>query len=558
MARLKVKQMNLTGSLIPVGIPTDGVFSVSYLTESMSIPDAIDKLATETTNSNKIGNPDDGGYVDGFFNSWTNLTKISNAFDDINELLTVLVPDQAGNLDSQDLLKTFPNTFTGRISDGLDENHWGSNISGSLSTQLTIGTDFNLYTSNSATRFHAGRSGSFKGGITGSVRLGDGSIYPISRSYSEGIGSNSSGSCCSIQLTAFDTYNDIWLKANASITGSFVGTGSYEYQIGGTDGGVTNWYQLYYVGSYPSPSFSIDPSGSVIESPKWLSGISYYGNGTIIDINYQVVNLANPVYYQDRSAVTTVESDYFSHVNVGFDKIPDKADPLDALPSRTLSSNKNTLYNDIGSWTVKLRKAGKSDVTFNQDLGVKAINTHGTASTTTAEYFLDEDKRYYGVNSSSWDSSISLNDGQLQVQNGRLINGEFGDYGAFSNVDQYFYRVFTSANINYNGSITILRIGFGGIANIVGEWSGSEKLQMGFYLQSETGSVIYDLGRPVGDDIGNIKGIRNGSISGNTINWSLPMGVQTDNTDPLILITNFSESISNDFITQINISFDLG
>jgi len=37
-----------------------------------------------------IGTPTDGVYTDGFFTDWTNNTSISNAFDDVNELLALI------------------------------------------------------------------------------------------------------------------------------------------------------------------------------------------------------------------------------------------------------------------------------------------------------------------------------------------------------------------------------------------------------------------------------------------------------------------------------------
>ena len=146
-------------------------------------------------------------------------------------------------------------------------------------------------------------------------------------------------------------------------------------------------------------------------------------------------------------------------------------------------------------------------------------------------------------------SSASLSNGDLQVRNGRLVHPNTGDYSGFTG-DQDYYRIFTPTGPKANGTITIDRDGF---ASFVEPWGGSGALQAAFYIYGDTN--IYDLGRAVGDDTGIIKGIRNGSPSGELINWSLPAGKYATPSNPFILIIRFTvENISN-WINTITVTW---
>jgi len=122
MAKIYPKQLILSGSDLQAGIPTAGGYNIGALNPTMSISDALNVVAIQ--GSGTIGNPDDGTYTDGYFDTWTPDTRIPNAFDDINELLPFLVPDTPGTLVSQDLDRNRPAVFTGHLSAGLDSGSW--------------------------------------------------------------------------------------------------------------------------------------------------------------------------------------------------------------------------------------------------------------------------------------------------------------------------------------------------------------------------------------------------------------------------------------------------
>ena len=352
------------------------------------------------------------------------------------------------------------------------------------------------------------------------------------------------------------------------MTGTFADTGSYRYKmVGDNSAGESDEYTLYYVGTvgsgdFPLQSFVATPSSSITPVWKYMSGLQYYARTTQFEVTYVGQDLYNPIYSNGDESL--IQGSQFSNTTVSTSSltVPSYSWDLTVTQSITLSNNVKTNYNTLGTFSVRLRKDGKSDVTSaNVDIGILAINTYLTRSTDLLEYFDDEDKRWHAIDSGSWNNQHTLVNGQLQVNNGRLINAGFGGYPSPSfpaGTAQFYYRPFTPTNANENGTIVIARNGFSGISNIVGEWGGSDDLEMAFVIASESGSITYDLGREAGDNVGSIEGIRNGAISGNTITWSLPSGKQTTNSNPLILMVRFINVDANDYLTQLTMTFDQG
>ena len=571
MALIYPKQLRVSGSDLQTGIPTAGAYNIGSLNPTMSIADAFNVVAIQ--GSGTIGTPDDGTYTDGYFNTWTQDTRIPNAFDDVNELLLQIAPAAAGVLTSQTLTLSSPTFFSGYLSAGLNSGSWYSFASsGDNLTTLSNDDSANaivLVSPAQSTRFTAGKSGSFAslvGGVTASLASGSEQIF-ISKG--ERPLSSGEGATNKINITDIATYNSIWLKANAEITGTFAATGSYRYKLlADNSAGESEPYLLHYVGTtsdhFPTQAFATNPyTSSLTPAWKYMSGQKFYARTTQFDVNYVGQDLYNPIYSNGDESL--IQGSQFTNVTVSTSSltVPSHSWDLTVTQSVTLSNNVKTTYNTLGTFSVRLRKDGKTDVTSaNVNIGARPINTYLTRSTVLLEYFDDEDKRWFAIDSGSWNNQQTLLDGRLEVNNGRLISGRFGSYGsvAITNGKQYYYRPFTPTSANENGTITITRNGFSsyGLTNIVGVWSGSAELQMAFVLANESGSTIYDLGRLAGNTSGSISGIRNGAISGDTITWALPSGKQTTNSDPLVLMVRYIAIAGSDYITQLTVTFDEG
>ena len=176
MAKIYPKQLIISGSDFPAGIPTAGAYNINALNPSMSIADALNVVAIQ--GSGTIGTPDDGTYEDGYFNTWTPDTRIPNAFDDVNEYLLQIAPSAPGLLTGQDLTLNTPSIFSGYLSAGLDSGSWYSFAS--PGTNLTTISDDDsagavvFISPSQTTKFTGGKSGSFAsliGGVTASLEV---------------------------------------------------------------------------------------------------------------------------------------------------------------------------------------------------------------------------------------------------------------------------------------------------------------------------------------------------------------------------------------------------
>lgn len=520
---------------------------------------------SSTSSYGFIGGPTDGTYSDGFF-PFAVSTSVADAVDDINELLNALVPAQPSALTGLSLSRSGPSIFTGRIAGGLSSSWYaGGILSGSTQTTLTAGTNLVIVSPNTSTAFRAGLasaiSASLIGSVSASMMYDTSSVFTTrdSRLLSAGVGSGSNNI---LKIDSIVATSSIWAKANATIADVMTQTGSYQYYLSADNGaGQTNVFQIWYCGTaldFPVASMVATPvTGAIAESLVSMSGITYYGAGTSVPIYFQAQNLYRPVYYSTALQEASIQSSYFSTQNVGTGSVPQEYETLTVSQSVALTSNMSSSFGNTGSFTTTLRKPNKSDVTSaNIGIGSRGICTYSTRSTALLEYFQDEVKRYTHYTQSFWASSASLVDGQLQVQNGRLIEGRFANYTSFTTAKQIYYRVFTPTNGNVQGTLTVNKNGF---ASFVTPWGGSGSLQIAYFLANESGSNIYDLGRAVGDNSGTIYGTRD-SVSGNVINWAIPNppGTSTSNTNPIIIAIQYSASSATDYITSLAITFANG
>lgn len=502
----------------------------------------------------EIGVPTDGTYTDGFFD-FTSSTKVSDAIDDISEAFLDLAPSQAELLTGEDLVNQ-NSVFSGKLSSGLNSEWYIGYSAGDTVSVLTSNSSIDLRTPSTTDTFRAGLKRDYTpvnnltGGVTASKVWGTSGSLSI-RAYT-----SDTGSTGILNLNDLSIYNTFWMKANARIDETVSETGSLVYNISASNAGVTNDYQLFYVGDstdFPTQSFSVAPSSSIdTEITMYLSGIQYYTSGSTLEVSYTAIDLYNPVYVTGNQSY--LSSTYFSDVGINFGGTPSAESTLTIeSQSITILSDQSSNYNNLGTGSVTLYKPNKSNVSSNFNIGSRPINSKGNMSTDTLEYFYDENYRNVDESTDGWEPTASLVDGNLQVQNGRLINGEFGDYISFTATEHEYHRKLIPQNSNGNGNITIDRNGF---TDFVEEYNdSSSELQIIFRANSK----IYDLGRAVGDDdVGSsIYGIRD-SITDETITWGLPVGDTVDNANPFKMEIIFRNSTSSDYINSISMSFSQG
>jgi hypothetical protein len=271
------------------------------------------------SSSINIGVPSDDNYTDGFFDTFTENTKLSDAIDEISAAFLDLAPAKAGTLVGTTLSKSAPTTFTGFLAAGLNATDWyvGASAYSNISL-LTSTTTVTLNTPDTSTRFRAGKNsdrvaGTLIGGVTSSKALGNAALTVSStRALTSG-----NGSTGTIQITDIAQYNTFWAKANARINDTLTATGSYKYNISADNGaGTSNTYQLWYVGEasdYPNQTVAAATPVTSSTTFNFLSGIPYLKTATFT-LGITGSNLFNPVYNQNQISFA---SSYFTTINTG-------------------------------------------------------------------------------------------------------------------------------------------------------------------------------------------------------------------------------------------------
>jgi hypothetical protein len=486
------------------------------------------------TGSSTIGTPTDSTYTDGFFNTWTNNTLISNAFDDVNELLALIAPAKPNEMTGLGLT-TFstPTYYSARIAGGLGTEWYqaGYGTGDLISAKYFVTGTHTLGTGNTATTFYAGTlvtstygtlSFSASNYLTGSGTTVN--QIDMIANYTPGYSSGN------LVLSALNVYNSIWTKANARIntytpsnagyTGLFI-SHSTNSQVSST---YTMWYDPWSSGK--SPSFSQSATASTYsQSDKWLSGISYYASGTGFSVYFKG---AAGIYSSCYNRLQTYRIAATGLIDAtGLPASPPLfTDELDKSGSNhvrvSLSLPSQFSFNKY--LRVTIYKA--HDTTAISDATIaKAINTYGIISTDTYEGFQDEARRLVIGSGIAFTSTLEMANGNAQVRSGTLqfplaadYDTQWGGSHTFSGdqeYQRYFYK--TSASTG-----TLAFTGFNPLLYLAPYGTGSVNILL--YLEGD--ALWFDLGVLQGSNSNNgttrsLAISARTSVSSTTVGWSV-------------------------------------
>lgn len=475
--------------------------------------------------SSVIGTPTDTTYTDGYFNTWSpTTTTVSDAFDDINELLALLAPAQPSGLSSSTLSAvSTPTYYTAKVSAGLSAastNWYQAGITtGSTITRYYVTGTYTL-ASSPTTIFFAGKAGD-------TASYGTVSHILYNSTYTSGtavsfvdLTTNPTPTYTlgTMRVTALGTTNTIWNKANAQI---YVYTQSGEGYAGNTlmwspssigSTSETNKYELWkdtYSASNANPSFSSGPTNSVItENFKWLSGIPYYTTGT----NWQVQFVAASGIFNRCYNATKVANITATGLNAISLTGEESGTPVYSATydrsganyvSVTLNAGSQSSFNKY--LTVGLYKvigSASSNTAINY-----YINTYGNVSTSTIEYFQDEyfrleiDSAGYGT---AWDSEINLPNGELQVRSGSLTIPVQSDYdeqyvgsaNTYNATSYEYQRYFVKTGTTQSGTLTFIGINKNDLFAYGTSGTGNTGVNCLIYFEDQ--DVWFDLAVPFG------------------------------------------------------------
>jgi hypothetical protein len=515
-----------TLSKLPVG--TDNYILSADSTSSTGVTWKTASAAGTTT----IGTPTDGVYSDGFFLDWTNNTTISNAFDDVNELLALIAPAKPGSITSTSFTATsVPTYYTVAISAGLGTEWYQAGFgTGSTITRYYLSGAHTLTTANTSTAFYAGTLVTSTYGTLGFGRYnyqspsgaGYGTI-DMTTNYTVGTTNNN------LRLSDLAVYNNIWTKANAQISAYTQTYAGYEgvFITHTTNSQVTNTYNMWkdpWSASNGSPTFSKAATASTTsQTLKYLSGISYYTTGTGFSVDFKgAAGIYSSCY--NVTQVYRITATGLNTIN-GTVSSPMFSDELDKTGVNAVSATLNSASASsfTKSISATIYKAHATTATSAATIA-KYINTYTTTSTDTFEGFQDEARRLVIDTGIGFTSNIDMANGNLQVRSGTLIypqtaeyDAEYGGSHTFSGnqeYQRYFYK--TSAS---TGTLTF--VGFTA-SNIAPYGTGS--LNVLLYLEGD--AKYFDLGTLQGSNA-NDGSTRSLAISAKTsassgaLNWSL-------------------------------------
>jgi len=476
--------------------------------------------------SSVIGTPADTTYSDGYFDTWSpTTTTISDAFDDINELLALLAPAAPFGLNGSTLsVVTQPTLYTAKVSAGLSavSDNWyqaGITTGSTLNNKYYVTGTYTL-ASSPATIFFAGKAGD-------TAYYGIVSHILYNSTYSSGTAVSSVNlttnptptyTLGTMRVTALGTTNTIWNKANAQI---YVYTQSGEGYAGNTlmwspssigSTSETNKYEVWkdtYSASNATPSFSSGPTNSVItENFKWLSGIPYYTTGT----NWQVRFVAASGIFNRCYNATRVANISATGLNTVSLTGEESGTPVYSATydrsganyvSVTLNAGSQSSFNKY--LTVGLYKVIGS-ATANTAINYY-INTYGNVSTSTVEYFQDEyfrleiDSAGYGT---AWDSEINLPNGELQVRSASLripVQSDYdeqyvGSANTYNATSYEYQRYFIKSGTTQSGTLTFVGINKNDLFAYGTSGTGNTGVNCLIYFEDQ--DVWFDLAVPFG------------------------------------------------------------
>lgn len=489
------------------------------------------------TTSGTVGLPSDGSWDEGISGITADMT-VADALDSIDELLAAIAPSPAGLLTSQNLVLSNTTLYNAKLANNLSDSWYADGKSpGDSINDYVIDNTFRITSPDQTTRFRCGRS-DFPEGIL-SLKVNDNIID--SYDVSSGIGSSSL-----LTITDVSTYNSIWEKANAYADITQASGGYVEYKFDHTIAGITNTTGIRYDDICPAAYFSYGPTVSGLTLvPKYLSGVTYYGQNSIIRVSFTSANSFNQCYHSTHVAELTMNPAAITTNNQNPVTVPNYDDSFVVTDLDLTLSVPNTSSNSPYLRVSLYKPTGVSTYSdVNLDRGVC---TYGTTSTITYDSFYDEVQRLLLDTDVSWVSSDPLTNGNAQVRNGVLQFPDTGDYPGFSGDQEYQRHIYkTSASIGYLNFVNIL------YSNISAYGTGD----LNILIQLDTNGLFFDLGKVVGDNNGDGSGLtRSDSIgarisgSGSSVYWSIGTNTTADNDNRYRIIIIFKNSNYN--ITSI-------
>ncbi|MFW6219262.1 MAG: hypothetical protein ACOC33_00210 [bacterium] len=552
---------NFSGVLQSKGIEIDGtVTGASQIGHVLGYDGSKIKLipqsggtGTGSTSNGTIGEPTDGTYSDGFFNSWTSATTVANAFDDVNELFLLFInfPPSVNNItnnsNGQSVKLSFGSSksITDYTNVSVAAGNTSVNNNGTYSVNGTrlgafgsslsdiqgvinqnVGDNLPSYSGDS---FRDANRGLLKLEINGSI------VDTLDLTTSTGSTNSSNG-----WLTVSETFS-LSSPTGNELSGFVYRTGSYDIPVAEFNNGF-NYIRIYHdlTGTTATTNyleFVYDPDGSSIgfvgtpsifevnlSGATYLSGIEYYTGGRV-RYSAETQNLYRDVY--DPNDVISFPSRTNLSDFISMNKTGSGFTDQSNVTTRTLPE----LNNDVGSELTRL----KVDVLF-QISATKLLGTNSNGTISTNSFFRHPLKTDLLGGTSTLTGFLLYDVSQSSDNESENFNGEI------LRIQDLDYTTLTYGDID-SGNY---------------DWDSTESL-IGTDSGHNTGLLVFDghLVYPSSSWLTNVYGITSGNFSSITYqpvvnqNYSTASGVRrfirrfkSNNTSTLAQLQMVIETIS--------------
>lgn len=488
----------------------------------------------------------------------------NKSISDLDFILGLLAPEKPDTLNNKNLQLSGSSLYDAILPTGLITDWYENKIPGDLINNYSLDNTFRITTPDFPNTFYAGEwnnTGS-RGILTAHIN----DTYDASINMNIGTGSVSFVSSVASGLLRFNreegfggVNSDFWRSAEAYIEINSQREGYAYYSIEHSLSNESNVFSLRYDNEPGDAVFSRDPSYNEQSiNLIYLSGLSYYGIGSIININFEAASgIFKKCYHPTHVARLT--STYGSPLNINPGVVPNYLDSFDTSINFEIDYSNITSGTSYASVTISLYKPTLLGEIYTLNLP-KRVNTYSqTRSTPTIEYFTDEYRRILqggsNIVDTPWDSediSIFLGNGDhAQVVNGILKYPNNLDYGISFSGNKEYLRRFTKESGGLSGG-TLSFNNFNPDTDLSEYGTGDINILLWLSDQNK----YYDLGKEFGTGgSGTSRGDAKGaytSLTSSGIAYSLgtdSMGNETTHINEFVLIVIFRNN--NKTITQI-------
>lgn len=445
--------------------------------------------------SSTLGIPSDFSWSDGLL-FFTPNTKISDAIDNINEILKELAPENAYNLSTE--LQLLTNNEYVRVS----------NLEINL-PYILYGQKYNCVNYQNVILYQKDILYQFADADKGVLKLYYNDVEIDSINLENLFNENYRDSqqiytpylSDYLEILEIKKYNNFKLyqkgvfrinNLNLKLNGYIGGKIQVKHIIDNQEYSTAPFF-IFYDENINNPNIENDILIVNQENFKYLSGVKFYHQNSTVKYNFTVQNLFNNTYYDD---VIFLISNELENDIISINEIPNISYPVPKYNDIVNITNKIlTLKNNIVSDKLELnvlckKPLGRNTVkkyTFNNFL----INTYNQMSGDKVEYFQDEVYRLpktFNFDSivtktiNVWDSVDNLINGDAQVFNGSLIYPQtnYNIYTPMQNVD---YSTFIGDQ-EYYRQIILNRTTNNGILEFTGENFNNIDLYIKFPTQT--------------------------------------------------------------------------